>query len=65
MNQKIDYTSFVDLLRSFVTDESNNKKNHAPYALFLLGNVKSEDVTTAIGFCQGYLNIEPSSFLMS
>jgi len=65
MNQKLDYSSFVELLRSFVTDETMNKKNHASYALFLLGNVKSEDVTTAIGFCQGYLNIDPSKFLMS
>jgi len=63
MNEKLDYTSFVSLLRSFVTDESNNKKNHAPYALFLLGNVKAEDISTALGFCQGYLNIDPSSFI--
>lgn len=60
--KKISYDSFKTLLVSYASDIDCPRDKSLTYALYLLGQVKSEEMLFALGFIQGYLGIAPCNF---
>ena len=59
--EKITYEQFKNLLVSYASDAPPREKT-LTYALYLLGQVESGELLTALGFIQGYLGIIPANF---
>lgn len=60
--EKITYDTFKSLLISYAGDIDCPRDKSLTYAFYLLGQVKSDELLTALGFIQGYLGIIPANF---